>query len=235
MRRKLLKVFGWFWLVLVVLLVGGWLAFVPWSKEPGFEFLMAWGEKGSGPGQFNDPTGIAVAGSEVFVSDARNRVVEYLLTAYRRRQQPSTENFMLLVPEGGLNPTVVLRWQLYLEQASQQRHPVWNAWHAFVDLLEDEFAKKSPAVTEQLLNDPDQPLNPLVRREFAKGPPSTMREVAQRYGRLLGQMDQRWQKKLRLAMFLDDTWNPVPCTERGHGEKWTLYFPAAIDEGRASA
>ncbi|MCH7555586.1 MAG: 6-bladed beta-propeller, partial [Proteobacteria bacterium] len=72
MRRKLLKVFGGVLLFLAVLLVGGWLAFVPWSKEPGFEFVMAWGEKGGGPGQFNDPTGIAVAGGEVFVADSRN-------------------------------------------------------------------------------------------------------------------------------------------------------------------
>ena len=56
----------------VVLLVAGWLAFVPRAKEPGYVFVAAWGEPGSGPGQFSDPTGIAVAGKEVFVSDARN-------------------------------------------------------------------------------------------------------------------------------------------------------------------
>ena len=57
MRRKLLKVFGGLLLFLTVLLVGGWLAFVPWSKEPGYAFVTAWGEKGSGPGQFNADTG----------------------------------------------------------------------------------------------------------------------------------------------------------------------------------
>ena len=58
--------------VMVVLLVAGWLTFVPWAEEPGYVFVAAWGEPGSGPGQFNDPTGIAVAGEEVFISDARN-------------------------------------------------------------------------------------------------------------------------------------------------------------------
>ena len=57
---------------LAVLAVGGWLAFVPWAKEPGYAFVMAWGEPGDGPGQFNNPTGIAVAGDELFVADARN-------------------------------------------------------------------------------------------------------------------------------------------------------------------
>ena len=61
---------------IVILAVGlagiGWLAFVPSARGPGYVFVKAWGGKGTGPGQFNDPTGIAVAGGEVFVADARN-------------------------------------------------------------------------------------------------------------------------------------------------------------------
>ena len=64
MRRKILKVFSGLFLFMVFLLIGGWLAFVPWSKEPGYAFVMAWGEPGSGPGQFDDPTGIAVSGAD---------------------------------------------------------------------------------------------------------------------------------------------------------------------------
>jgi DNA-binding beta-propeller fold protein YncE len=76
MRRKLLKVVGGVLLFLAVSLAGGWLAFVPSAVEPGYEFVMAWGGPGDGPGRFNDPTGIAIAGSEVFVSDARNRRIQ---------------------------------------------------------------------------------------------------------------------------------------------------------------
>ena len=72
MRRKLLKILGGGLVLLAVALAGGWLAFVPWPSEPGYEFVAAWGEKGDGPGQFNDPTGIAIAGNEVFVADSRN-------------------------------------------------------------------------------------------------------------------------------------------------------------------
>lgn len=61
-------------IALLVPIAGGWLAFVPSAeaKEPPCMFVTAWGEKGSAPEQFNDPTGIAVAGDEVFVSDSRN-------------------------------------------------------------------------------------------------------------------------------------------------------------------
>ena len=58
--------------VLVLAVLAGWLAFVPGAKEPGYRFISGWGEKGTGPGQFNDPTGIAIAGDEVFVADSRN-------------------------------------------------------------------------------------------------------------------------------------------------------------------
>lgn len=57
---------------ILIVLAAGWLAFVPSAQEPGYEYLKAWGGKGDGPGEFNDPTGIAVADGEVFVADARN-------------------------------------------------------------------------------------------------------------------------------------------------------------------
>ena len=58
--------------VLAAVLVAAWLAFVPVAKEPPYQFVAAWGGTGDGPGQFDDPTGIAVAGEELFVADARN-------------------------------------------------------------------------------------------------------------------------------------------------------------------
>lgn len=45
---------------------------INWNQEPPYAPVHSWGEKGSGPGQLNDPTGIAVTDTEVFVSDARN-------------------------------------------------------------------------------------------------------------------------------------------------------------------
>lgn len=67
-------------IVLLCALLGlpaiGWWAFVPPLQEPAYVFVSAWGEKGTGPGQFQDPTGIAVNDGEVFVSDARGGRVQ---------------------------------------------------------------------------------------------------------------------------------------------------------------
>ena len=70
--RRVLKVLGWLALALVGLVVIGWLAFVPRAREPGYRMVAVWGEKGTAPGQFSDPTGIAVTDGEVFVADSRN-------------------------------------------------------------------------------------------------------------------------------------------------------------------
>ncbi|WP_018405229.1 NHL repeat-containing protein [Marinobacter gelidimuriae] len=49
---------------------------INWNQEPPYELAASWGEKGSGQGQFNDPTGIAVTADEVFVADARNSRIQ---------------------------------------------------------------------------------------------------------------------------------------------------------------
>jgi DNA-binding beta-propeller fold protein YncE len=57
---------------IIVFLAVAWLAFVPFAKEADYRFVATWGEKGQAPGQFNDPTGIAISEGQVFVADARN-------------------------------------------------------------------------------------------------------------------------------------------------------------------
>ncbi len=49
-----------------------YLFWMPSATEPPYEFVSAWGDKGKAPGQFRDPTGLAVTNNEVFVSDSRN-------------------------------------------------------------------------------------------------------------------------------------------------------------------
>ncbi len=60
---------------LSVLLAGG-AAWFPSAREPAYVFVKAWGEPGTEPGQFRDPTGIAVSATEVFVSDSRNARIQ---------------------------------------------------------------------------------------------------------------------------------------------------------------
>ena len=75
-QSSVLKGAGVVLLLLFALIGGVWIAFVPSAKEPSYQLDLSWGERGTGPGQFHDPTGIAVAGGEVFVADARNARIQ---------------------------------------------------------------------------------------------------------------------------------------------------------------
>ena len=66
--KRAAKLAGYGFLVLLAATLVGAFVFIPFSQEPPYEFVKAWGGQGEGPGQFSDPTGIAVAGGEVFVA-----------------------------------------------------------------------------------------------------------------------------------------------------------------------
>ena len=149
------------------------------------------------------------------VNNARSRASEYLMAAHARRNQPSTENFMLLADKGALNPHVILRWEVYLKRTNREDKPVWTVWHRFAELADDEFARKAPEIHRELFSatsddgEVTRPINRLVRDAFATSVPTTMKDVADRYGKLLNQIDRKWRKQVPNAAS-----NGSPAPER---------------------
>jgi mono/diheme cytochrome c family protein len=121
------------------------------------------------------------------VSGARSRVAEYLLAGHAQRGKPPTQDFMLLADPDDLNPTMIIRYQVYLERSAQQHDPVWALWHALTVLPEADFAARAPAVIEQLISDStgSQPLNQLVAGAFLSKQPGSLQDVARTYAELL--------------------------------------------------
>jgi hypothetical protein len=129
------------------------------------------------------------------VEGARRRVADYLLAAHAQRDQPSTEDFMLLADGPDLNPTMVLRWKTYLERTRKGHHPIFSPWHAFADLPAKDFAARAAKLCARLhVKDPARPLNPLVAAAFAGKPPQGMAEVAKRYAALLHEAEKAWEE-----------------------------------------
>ncbi len=109
----------------VLIVPAGGLAFVPSPTEPDYEFVAAWGDKRSGPGQFNDPIGIAVSIDEVFVSDARNariQVFDYDGNFQREFRTPGDEPGQLGRP---MNLTVA-NGELYVADYFNDRIEIYN-------------------------------------------------------------------------------------------------------------
>ena len=64
------------------------------------------------------------------VEAAKRRAAEYLLAAQKALDQPSTEDFMLLADGNDLNPTMLIRWQVYLATDAQDARHGFRPWHA---------------------------------------------------------------------------------------------------------
>jgi len=121
------------------------------------------------------------------VTGGRTRAGEYLLAAHAARSAPPADDFMLIADRGDLNPTMSTRWRQYLDDARKRRDPAWRYWHAVAELPAAEFAAAAPGVLAKLDGG-----NRLVGAAFAV-PPKSMKEVAERYGKLLAGIDQQWK------------------------------------------
>jgi len=122
------------------------------------------------------------------VEGGRTRVAEYLMAVYAQRNQPATESFMLIADKGDVNPAVVSRWRGYLDRVGAT-NSLWAPWHSFAAPDETNFATLAPRVRDGLLAEAQ--LNPLVREAVMKpDAPRTMKEVAERYGRMFTAAEQ---------------------------------------------
>lgn len=132
------------------------------------------------------------------IQGAKTRAGEYLLTAFQTRDQPRTDDFMIIADGGDVNPKILLRWQLFLERMSKQPDGVWRPWAALTALPQENWAAQTtPLLTELAANqNPDQPSNPVVLQALTATPLADIKDLATRYGTLLNMIDGKWQALL---------------------------------------
>ena len=119
------------------------------------------------------------------VTQSRSRVADYLLAAYQAGNQPPADDFMLLADKGDLNPAMIARWRAFLERMKMQKDPTWTIWHRYSSLNPSSFSQSALEV-RNLLSD-----NPKVLQAF-RVPSKSMKEVADTYGKLLGETEKAW-------------------------------------------
>ncbi len=119
------------------------------------------------------------------VTQARARAGDYLFAAYQAGNQPPADDFMLLADKGDLNPAMIARWRAFLERMKIQKDPTWALWHCYSSLNPSSFSQSALEV-RNLLSD-----NPNVLQAF-EVPPKSMKQVADTYGKLLGETEKAW-------------------------------------------
>ncbi|MDP7019893.1 MAG: PSD1 and planctomycete cytochrome C domain-containing protein [Pirellulaceae bacterium] len=146
------------------------------------------------------------------VGGARQRADEYLLAAHRVRNHPPTDDFMLLTDKGALNPTMILRWRIYLQETEQAEDPIWLPWHAVADIADEQFADEAGQVFESLARQPAA-IHPLLAAAWGESPPGSRVELAKLYAKLLQQAGDRWTKHVAenpgAERLPDDAWDQL--------------------------
>lgn len=135
-----------------------------------------------------------------FTDRLRRKAPDYLLAVLDTKNLP-TEEFYAIMGADDINPVIVRQWEAHLFKTRDKADAVFSPWHAYASLPASEFKDKAPAVYEKLvsIDDPRQRANPLVLGLFAESPPASMKEVAQRYGKLLAETDKAWREVVNIA------------------------------------
>ncbi len=142
------------------------------------------------------------------VTGARTRAGEYMLAANVQRNQPKTDDFMLLADGGDLNPKMILRWQVYLEKSRRRHDPIFAPWQALADLKPERFANEAPAVIARFESAaPERSVNPIILEALGAKSQAKLEDTAKVYGELFQEVERRWQEAKRArpeAMSLPD-------------------------------
>lgn len=156
------------------------------------------------------------------VSQARSRVGDYLFAAYQAGNKPPADDFMLLADKGDLNPAMIARWRAFLERMKIQNDPTWAPWHRYSNINASSFAQSALAV-KHLESD-----NPLVLKEF-KFSPTSMKQVANTYGKLIVDTDKAWVSSEKKTLLIDK--NAEMIRSCLYGPNSPADAPLALDWG----
>ena len=119
----------------------------------------------------------------------RRSAKEYLIAQLELEKYPE-ESFTQILGAGDIHPLNVRRWQHYLARTAQREDPVFLPWHRFAALSSEQFEREAVRVIEELGGLKKEVLHPEVAKAF-ETVPSSMREVAERYGALLAAAEGR--------------------------------------------
>ena len=142
----------------------------------------------------------------------RSRIGDYLVAQTEIGKYPQ-EGFDIILSTKDLIPALVWRWESYIAAEVHAGNPVWVPWARFAQLKPEEFAERAAAISQELVTagggtltpspspggrgEPNA-LNPMVAAAMQPAPGS-MREVAERYGKLLTEVNQSWAAALEAA------------------------------------
>lgn len=152
------------------------------------------------------------------LSEVRKRTGDYLLVAHEVSRLNDESKIETIARERKLHPQTAKRWFDLVKKLEDKPHPILGPWLKLAAAPEDEFAKRARELVIELTDanaNENKELNPLVALALAGEPPKEMKELAERYGKLFSDVEQRWQQTL--AAVRQSNANDSSSGNRGFG------------------
>jgi hypothetical protein len=126
------------------------------------------------------------------LADVRAKSSEYMLAALDAEKLEDKSKIENLAKERKLHPQVVRRWIEFLQERRKLEHdPIFAPWHAFAAVTNYPTQAKELA-QKFFTNETSNPLNPLIAKSFADEVPASIKDVAERYGKLFAVAESAW-------------------------------------------
>ncbi|MDB6123534.1 MAG: Protein of unknown function (DUF1553)/Protein of unknown function (DUF1549)/Planctomycete [Pedosphaera sp.] len=126
----------------------------------------------------------------------RRRSGDYLLAAYEKQHSPDKEQAADAAAKKKLDAGLLNRWVTSLDTWSKTTNSIFAPWFAFAALQTNDFPAKAKGLAAKFSTNKGALINSLVAKAFAGASPTNMADVAERYGKLLVEADQHWEKAL---------------------------------------
>ena len=154
----------------------------------------------------------------------RQRIVDYLVAQTELSKYPE-EGFDQVLATTDLIPTFVRRWEAWLESRVGIEDPIFAPWQRFAVIKPEEFPAKSAVIVQDLSNS-SPAVNSRVRSAFEQ-PPASMREVAERYGKLFEGVNREWKAACDAAKMSGSPEPDKLPSEDSEALRAILYGPAS--------
>ena len=131
----------------------------------------------------------------------RQQTAQYLLLSREPTKLAELDREDFGLSDRKILRTGATRWVKALEKLDPESDPIFAPWFAFAALPASEFADRAKLLSAKIAaNALARPVNSFVARAFAGEPPASLKDVAERYGKLFEEADKRWQAQRCKAM-----------------------------------
>jgi hypothetical protein len=131
---------------------------------------------------------------EEVAAAVRQKTGDYLFAQSQIEKYPE-ETFSQILSKDDVNPIFVRRWQTYLLKQAKAEDPIFLMWRRFASSSIGDFAERSRDVASEFAKATGTTVNRLVK-DALRSPPASLKEVADKYGRLFADVDRQWRELL---------------------------------------